>query len=100
MKIQISKRYLIFPVNVLASKKKINFLDGEKSVYELMVSLDNISPDFSAYVDVSRFIGKTLELTIDPVMEVKYEESDEMNIEGLYNEPLRPQVHFTTKTDG
>lgn len=97
MKIQIRKRYLVFPVNVLASKKKIAFLDDEKSVYELMVSIDNISPNFSAYVDVSRFIGKTLELTVEPAMEINYEEADEMNVEGLYNEPFRPQVHFTTR---
>jgi len=97
MKIKIEKKYLIFPVNVLTSKKKVTFSDDGQTVYELMMNLDNKNPDFSAYVDVSRFIGKELELTVKPEMEIKYRTSDEMDIEGLYNELLRPQVHFTTK---
>ena len=97
MKIKIEKRYLIFPVNVLASKKNVTFCDGEKTVYELTVNLDNRNPDFCAYVDVSRFIGKELELTVVPNMEIKYRTADEMNIDGTYNELLRPQAHFSTK---
>ena len=97
MKIKIEKRYMIFPVNVLASKKKLRFLKGEKSVYELTINLDNINPDFFAYIDVSCFIGEELELTVKPEMEIEYKTSDDMDIENLYGEPLRPQIHFTTK---
>lgn len=97
MKIKIEKKYLIFPVNVLTSRKKVTFSDDGQTVYELMMNLDNRNPDFSAYVDVSRFIGKELEVTVKPEMEIKYRTSDEMDIDGLYCETLRPQVHFTTK---
>ncbi|MBE6634836.1 MAG: glycoside hydrolase family 32 protein [Ruminococcaceae bacterium] len=97
MKIKIEKKYLIFPVNVLTSKKKVTFSNDGQTVYELMMNLDNRNPDFSAYVDVSRFIGRELELTVKPDMEIRYRTSDEMDIDGLYNELVRPQVHFTTK---
>ena len=40
MKIKIDKKYLIFPVNVLTSKKKVTFSDDGKTVYELMMNLD------------------------------------------------------------
>ena len=97
MKIKIEKKYLIFPVNVLTSKKKVTFSDDGKTVYELMMNLDNRNPDFSAYVDVSRFIGEELEITVKPEMEIKCRVSYEMDIDGLYCETLRPQIHFTTK---
>lgn len=83
MKIKIEKKYLIFPVNVLTSKKKVTFSDDGKTVYELMMNLDNRNPDFSAYVDVSRFIGEELELAVKPEMEIKCRVSDEMDIDGL-----------------
>ena len=54
MKITIKSRYLVFPVNVLASKKKVSFINNDEILYELNLNLDNISPDFEAYVDVSR----------------------------------------------
>ena len=73
------------------------FSKGEKTVYELMMNLDNKNPDFSAYIDVSRFIGEELELAVKPEMEISYRESDDMDIDGLYNEQLRSQIHFTTK---
>ena len=97
MKIFIEKRYIIFPVNVLTEKKKVSFSKDGKSLYTLSVNLDNIEPNFSAYVDVSRFIGEELELTVTPEMPLKFELSDEMRIEDLYHERLRPTVHFTTK---
>lgn len=97
MKIEIKNRYLVFPVNVLCAKKKVTFLDGGKSVYTLSVNLDNLNPSFSAYVDVSRFMGKVLEVNTEPHFDLCYKVADEIDLDGLYKEPLRPTVHFTAK---
>ncbi len=97
MNIKINKKYLIFPVNTHLTNKKVFFLHDGKSVYSLNVKLDNISPDFYAYIDVSRFIGETLEIVVCPEMDICYRESDEMDITDIYKEVFRPQVHFSTK---
>ncbi|MBO5069522.1 MAG: glycoside hydrolase family 32 protein [Roseburia sp.] len=97
MEITITKKYLIFPVNTTAKNKLLSFSAGEKSVYEFNIKLDHFAPDFYAYIDVSRFQGLTLNLSVKPEMKISYEESDYMEIPDLYQEPLRPQVHFSTK---
>lgn len=99
MKIELKHKYLVFPVNTLASYKKLKLScdDKDGSDYDLVIRLDNFSPDFYAYVDVSRYIGKTVSISVKPEMEISFKESDVMNIPSLYKEPYRPQVHFTTK---
>lgn len=97
MKINIENNYLIFPVNTLSTVKKLSFKKADKTVYELDIKIDNISPDFYAYIDVSRFIGQTLNISINPEMKLNFREADEMIIDNLYNEALRPQIHFSVK---
>ena len=97
MKITVKSNYLIFPVNPLSKKKKLSFLQNGENVYSLDIKLDNYAPSFHAYVDVSRFIGHTLDICVEPSMELDFTPADEIDIENLYGEPMRPQVHFTTK---
>lgn len=98
MKIRINKNYMIFPVNTNSTVKKLCFKSDEKSIYKLDIKLDNLNPDFYAHIDVSRFKGQELELSVSPEMKIEFRESDEMSIENLYSEPMRPQIHFTPKT--
>lgn len=97
MKIEIKNKYLVFPVNTLSVKKGLIFKKDNETVYRLNIKLDNCNPDFYAYIDVSRFIGEQIEISVEPEMKLFYQTADEMNIENLYNEPMRPFVHFTTK---
>ena len=97
MKLEIKNKYLIFPVNTLSTKKALTFKINGETVYELNIKLDNGNPNFYAYIDVSRFIGQTMDIFVAPEMKLEFREADEMNIENLYCEPMRPQVHFTTK---
>ena len=98
MKIQIRHRYLVFPANHLAAKKRLSFFKGDRSLYTLDISLDNIAPRFEAFVDVSRFMGEELTLSLSPELPLSYRETDEIDLDGLYEEPYRPLVHFTTKS--
>lgn len=97
MKITIASKYLIFPVNRSIGKKRMTFYRDGCSVYALNIRLDNYNPDFYAYIDVSRFMGETLDLVMEPQMEITYREANEMDIPNLYREPTRPQIHFSTK---
>ena len=95
--ITIRKKYLIFPVNTYGKCKRVKFSLKDEAVYRLQIKLDAFSPDFFAYVDMSRFMGETLSIDIAPYVEVEIGESDTMDIPNLYREPMRPTVHFTTK---
>ena len=97
MKITVRNDYLIFPVYTRATEKTLTFSQKGNKIFALDIKLDNVSPDFYAYIDVSLFKGESLEVAVVPEMPICFEESDEMRIENLYWESVRPQVHFTVK---
>jgi len=97
MKIEIKHRYLVFPVNTFSPQIKFRFYDEGDEVYYLNVKLNPDEPTFAAYVDMERYMGKTIEIKTFPEVEIVYSEADTMNLPNLYKEPYRPQVHFTTK---
>ena len=97
MKIQIKRKYLIFSTNTYASEKHLLLLSNSNEAYKLNIRLDNVSPNFDAYIDVSRFIGQELSISSEPSMDIRFREADTMDIPNLYNEAYRPQIHFTTK---
>lgn len=97
MTITVTNDYLVFPVYTYATDKKLVFRYEGEAVYQLNIKLDNATPDFYAYIDVSRFKGKDMELSVMPEMEILFRETDEMDICNLYRESIRPQAHFTAK---
>ena len=96
MNVLIDSVYLVFPVNTLGAPKRLTFCENGEKVYEINIKLDNINPDFYAYIDISRFMGKELQLSVFPQMDINYRKANEIDLD-VYNEPTRPQVHFTTK---
>ncbi|MBQ7011718.1 MAG: glycoside hydrolase family 32 protein [Clostridia bacterium] len=98
MKILISHKYLLLPVNINASQKQVCLFDGDKLAFDFKCKIDNIAPSFTAYVDVSPLMGKELEMTVDPDMPCTPKFADELDFPTLWKEPLRPQMHFTVKT--
>lgn len=97
MNITVKSKYIVFPINTMSTKKQLSFKIGNETKYKLQLKIDYYNPDFYAYIDVSRFMGKTLELLVVPEIPIEYRETDEMDINNLYKEPMRPQVHFSTK---
>ena len=94
---EIKNKYLVFPVNTLSAPKDLNFKRDSETVYHLSIKLDNLNPNFYSYVDVSRFIGLVIDISVEPEMKLEFCQADEINIDNLYHEPMRPQAHFTTK---
>ena len=97
MTITVKHKYLVFPVGTLSAEKLLSFSENDKILYKLKIKIDNINPDFYSYVDLSRFMGKTLNIGVEPEMELCFTESDELDPDNLYSETLRPQIHFSTK---
>ena len=97
MTLTVQSKYLVFPVNTKATEKILTLLESGKPLCSLKLLLDPEAPDFYAYVDVARFLGKTISLSIEPEMAIDYREADTLAYTANYREPNRPQVHFTVK---
>lgn len=85
----------MFSVNVQAASKKVSLFENGEWLFDFDCKLDMRNPNFTAYVDVSRFLGKTIDLTVVPEMTVDVGMTDEMDIENYGQEDWRPKIHFT-----
>jgi hypothetical protein len=90
----VKKKFLIFPVNTYTPRKELIFEIGGEQVFDLAISLDNKAPTFLANVNVERFMGKEITLTVIPDMEITYYVSDE-KISLPEKTDTRPYIHFT-----
>ena len=99
MKVQICKKYLVFPVNTAGEYKVLTFYKEDEEVYRLRIKLEDQKDkvNFNAYIEMSRFLGEELTLAAEPDMMIPFREADAIDKEGLYQEPLRPKAHFSTK---
>lgn len=102
-KINIKKeqRYLNFPVRDSGALKKTRIRVDGNVVDEFTIRLANGGPDYWTFFDVSRYAGKTIT--------VESETSGEASLaaivaapnfpgqDSVYNESLRPQVHFSSR---
>ena len=64
MTIDVKSKYVVFPVNTEKEKRKLSFFDCDIEVYSLNIRLDDKNPNCYAYIDLSRFIGKSLEIRV------------------------------------
>ena len=92
MQVKIEKKYMTVPVNTSASVKNLAIVQDGKTVYDMDCKIDNICPDFTAYIDVSRFTGATVEVLCDRDIPLNVGFSDTLPSEP---ERYRPNVHFT-----
>ncbi len=97
MRITVQKRYICLPVSPLAQSKKLTFYRKDTLVLDLDCRLDAVSPKFVMYLDMNKFLGDELDLQIHPEIKWKIRQTDEKKLEKLWEEPYRPQIHFTPK---
>lgn len=95
---RIEKRYLKLPINLNATSKTVRFFENGTLIFDLCPKLDAVYPQYTAYLDVSRFIGKDIQITVSPDIDITFEQTQEMDIENVYGEPYRPRVHYTVKS--
>ena len=48
--LEITKKYLTFPVNPKRAVKKLCFFENGELIFDLDIALDNIAPTFTSYV--------------------------------------------------
>ncbi len=97
MKIESNHHYIVIPVNENLEKTSSLILsrNGE-DVYRLDIRLDPTRPTFFAYIDISRFMGEKLSLSVTPDIPFTVEYADSLDEKALYSADNRPTVHFTT----
>ncbi|HXC34585.1 MAG TPA: glycoside hydrolase family 32 protein [Candidatus Acidoferrales bacterium] len=101
--IQIHKPYLNFPVKNGAPVRHINVLVDGKTKRAFDIELADGKPDWWAFLDATPFLGKGVTIKVDKLPDgstglSSVDESDEIKDNAdLYQEPLRPQFHFTSR---
>jgi sucrose-6-phosphate hydrolase SacC (GH32 family) len=95
----ISQRYLVFPVQNGAERRRLFLSINGVMQREFDLELADRSVDFWVYLDVSSWRGCEVRLESDspaPLEQVKQAEDYPGNAE-VYHERLRPQFHFTSR---
>ena len=99
----IEKRYLHLPVKTGATMRRATFAVDGRTVREFDIEYAEGKPDFFAFSDVGAFRGTTLTVMIDRLPSgsealASIMQSDEVpSADALYDEPRRPQFHFTSR---
>ena len=55
--------YILFPTSDNAQNKRLCFYIDNELVYDIVLKLDNDSPDYKFPVDLKRFKGKIIKIT-------------------------------------
>lgn len=97
MTINLTKKYLWFPVKNGADKRTVEmFADGEK-VFEYDIEIGGTDFDFYTYLCVEDYIGKTMELSGDFSACWAEQIQNQDTIPKTNDETVRPRIHFTAK---
>lgn len=100
---KIERRYLNLPIKNGAPKRKVTVSVNGHPEVSLDVELADAAPDWWAFLDTGAWRGKTVTIQVDKLPEdsaalTQIEASDTVKgAENLYREPLRPQLHFSSK---
>ena len=97
------KRWLLLPVQNGGQKCKVEVRSGAEVLRFFDIELAEGEPDWWAPLDAGAWQGKTLTLWADKLaagskgLENVRTAEEAMPKEGLYREPLRPQLHFSPR---
>lgn len=95
MEFLCENKYIVFPASHHAAKKRVRFYIEDKLIYDLLIPLDEESPEYEFPLNVERFMGKKLRLEWDDKQDHPLHFSDARDdwYDGLY----RPCAHFTAR---
>lgn len=95
MKLTITEKYLVLPINPSVREKHITISDENGTVvFDFDVPLDAVNPKYKSYINVERFIGGSYYVSISPDAKFACSLEDRMPDDGI--DEARPFVHYTT----
>ncbi len=96
MKYDVEKKYLVFPTSTNAMTKNISFSDKDGNcVFDIDIKLDYETGTRDVYIDMQRFVGQTLDVSVHPQMKLDIRQKDRKPLE-RFGQKLRPKYHFTS----
>jgi len=97
---KVEHQYINIPIESQQERQRVNFkVDGQAYTYN-DIRIANNSVDYWTFIDVSKYMGKEFTLEFSyyvPGIERIYQSDLFVDQENLYQEKLRPQLHFTTR---
>jgi fructan beta-fructosidase len=98
--IQITGKYIIFPVSNKGQRSRMTITVGDQLVHNLDCDFppNKDAIDWWTYLDMSEYVGKTAKVVAKAAPEIcaMIESSNEIrHLMPLYDEALRPQFHFS-----
>lgn len=101
--LKADKRWLLFPVKNGGPKRLVEVRLGKEVLHAFEIELADGAPDWLAPLDVGAWQGQTLTVWVNKVAaesqalaNVRLADED-VPKEGLYQEALRPQIHFSPR---
>jgi fructan beta-fructosidase len=100
---KIEKRYLHIPIKNFVPTRPVNTIIEGKVAVRNDIGLADGAPDWWAFMDVSAWSGKNVTLQVERMVAGStaldsIEQSDSIkDSENLYREPLRGQLHFSSR---
>lgn len=101
--LKVEHRYLHLPVRSGVDKARVKITtEGGALVDEFEIELTAEEPDFHVFLDLEKRQGETLKVHVEkppaPTILDAFTQSDDLpGASELYNEPHRPQFHFTSR---
>ena len=100
--IEVTKTYLHFPISHTADEQKISIVSKNKLTHKFDMRLVDVeNADSWIYIDMTDYLGQTISINTDqPTTQGLSDIYQDNNFHGhdkLYQEALRPLVHFTAK---
>jgi len=96
----VTHQYINVPIEAGQDRQRVNFKVDDQVYTFNDIRIANNSVDYWTFIDVSKYMGRefTLEFSVEvPGVEKIYQSDKFVGEENLYNEKLRPQIHFTTR---
>ena len=93
MQIYVDKAYLWMPVDKKKPEVKLHFYCDKVKIQEIDIQLGGTDCDFYTAMDVSRYLGKNIEIAGDAEEHLHNIFCCEETVQNIY--PFRPKVHFS-----
>ncbi len=100
---EVAARYMNIPIKNGAPPRHVTFMVDGRGVWADDIELADAAPDWWAPIDLSAYQGKSVTLEVNSLRDDSAALSgitltDTIRgAENLYNEPLRPQFHFSSR---
>lgn len=94
----IRQRFLVFPIDRKTEEQLVTFTVNGRLVYDLNMRLTTGTPDFHAFVDMSRFAGQDVVIACESGKLPAVDQAEDFDSRAPFDPAARPLLHFTPRS--